>query len=59
MSSKPPRVYRIVPQKYSGYAVGISADNFGPTLVTPFATEAEAETWIEEQQTAAVQSSES
>jgi hypothetical protein len=59
MSSKPPKVYRVVPQKYSGYAVEISADKLGPTLVTPFATEAEAETWIEEQQAAEARSSES
>jgi hypothetical protein len=56
MANRLRKVYRVVPQKYSGYAVEISADSLGPTLVTPFATEAEAQTWIEEQQAAEVRS---
>jgi hypothetical protein len=56
MANKLRKIYRIVPQRYSGYAVEISVDNFAPTLVTPFATEAEAQTWIVDQQAAEVRS---
>jgi len=44
---KPPAEYRIVARDDEAFAVEISIEDTSPTMVTPFATEAEANAWIE------------
>jgi hypothetical protein len=49
---KPRKSYRVVPQKDLTYGVEISDGKSVPSTVTKFATEAEAQAWITEQQKA-------
>jgi hypothetical protein len=44
---KPPAEYRIVARDDEVFAVEISIEDTSPTMVTPFATEAAADAWIE------------
>jgi hypothetical protein len=44
---KPPAEYRIVARDDEAFAVEISIEDTSPTMVTPFATEAAADAWIE------------
>ena len=44
---KPPAEYRIVARDDEAFAVEISIEDTSPTMVTPFATEADADAWIE------------
>ena len=39
--------YRVIPFEGSGFAVEVSIPGSHPTTVRPFATEADAEAWIE------------